>query len=75
MDQASTQETTKVVFVSVPYIQGLSEEFRRIFQDSKVQIIFKGCNTLKILLMHPKDKSLHTAPRCGVSMDLQWGKL
>ena len=30
-----------------PFHQGLSEKFRRIFKDTKVQIIFKGCNTLK----------------------------
>ena len=56
VDQASNQETTKEFFVTVPYIQGLSEEFRRIFYDNKVQIIFKGCNTLKTLLMDHKDK-------------------
>ena len=56
MDQAPTQETTEGAFVSVPYIQGLSEEFRRIFKDTKVQIIFKECYTLKALLMHPKGK-------------------
>ena len=56
MDQDHSQKTTKEAFVSVPYIQGLSEEFRRIFQDTKIQIIFKGCNTLKTLLMHPKDE-------------------
>ena len=55
-DQAPTQETTKKAFVSVPYFQRLSEEFRRIFKDTKVKIMFKGCNTLKTLLMHPKDK-------------------
>ena len=55
MNQATNQETTKESFVTVPFIQGLSEEFRRILRDTKVQIIFKGCNTLKILLMHPKD--------------------
>ena len=53
MDQATNQETTKKSFVTVPYILGLSEEFRRIFKDTKVQIILKGCNTL---VMHPKDK-------------------
>ena len=47
---------TVTVFIIVSYIQELSEEFRRIFKDTKVQIIFKGCNTLKTLLMHPKDK-------------------
>ena len=56
MYQPINQETTKESFVTVPYIQGLSEEFRRILKDTKVQIIFKGCNTLKTLLMHPKDK-------------------
>ena len=34
----------------------VSEEFRRIFKETKDQIIFKWCNTLKTLLMHPKDK-------------------
>ena len=56
MDQAPTQETTDEAFVSDPYIQALGEEFRRIFKDTKAQIIFKGCNTLKTPLMHPKDK-------------------
>ena len=42
MDQATNQETTKESFVTVPYIQGLNEEFRRIFKDTKVQIVFKG---------------------------------
>ena len=54
--QACTQENKKEAFVLVPYIQGLSKEFRRGFKDTKVQIIFKGCNTLRTLLMHPKDK-------------------
>ena len=56
MDQATNQETTKDSFVTVPYIQGLSKEFGRIFKDTKFQIIFKGCNRIKTLLMHPKDK-------------------
>ena len=57
VDQPTIQEVPNEVFISVPYIPGLSEEFRRIFKDTKVQIIFKGCNTLKSLLMHPKDKT------------------
>ena len=55
-EQTPSHETSKVAFVSVPYIQGLSEEFRRIFKNTEVQIIFKGCNTLKTLLMHPNNK-------------------
>ena len=56
VDQSSIQGTPKEVFISVPYIPGISEEFRRIFKDTRGQIIFEGCNTLKSVLMHPKDK-------------------
>ena len=71
MDQATNQKTTKESFVTVPYIQGLSEAFRRIFKDTKVKILFKGCNTLKTLLMHPKVKIPKKAtPRFGLSVDL-----
>ena len=34
-DQNPSQETSKEAFVSVPCIQGLSEEFSRIFKNSK----------------------------------------
>ena len=47
MEEATNQETTKESFVTVPYIQELSKEFRKMFRDTKVQIIFKGCNALK----------------------------
>ena len=40
MDQTTNQETTKQCFVAVLHIQGLGEEFRRTFKDTKVQIIF-----------------------------------
>ena len=54
--QPTSQDSTKEVFISVPYIQGLSKEFRRIFKYTKAQIIFKGCNTFESSLMYPKDK-------------------
>ena len=41
MDQTTNQETIKKSFITVPYIQGPSEEFR-ILMDTKVQIIFKA---------------------------------
>ena len=46
----------KKMFSSVFYVPCLSEEFRRIFQDISVQVIFKKANTLKSILMHPEDK-------------------
>ena len=49
-------EIKKQFFVSVPYFPGLSEAFKKIFKYMPIQVCFKGVNTLKSLLMHPKDK-------------------
>ena len=49
-------EVKKNIFTSVHYIPGSSEEFRRIFQHTGAQVIFKEANTLKSINMHPKDK-------------------
>ena len=48
-------ETRKKVFISVPYIHGLSEMFRRIYEFTGVQVIFKGINSLKSKIFHLKD--------------------
>ena len=40
----------------VPYQQGLSERFKNTCQKDGVQVHFKGGQTLKDLLMNPKDK-------------------
>ena len=40
------------VIISVPYVPGLSEEFRRMFQHTSVQVLFKEANTPKSILMH-----------------------
>ena len=40
----------------MPYFPGLSESFKKIFKYTPVQVCFKGVNTLKSMLMHPKDK-------------------
>ena len=46
----------KNIFISIPYVPGLSEEFGRIFQQTYVKIIFKRAK-LKSILMHHKDKN------------------
>ena len=52
-------EVNRNILISVPYVPSLSEEFGRICYTN-AQVIFKGTNTLKFILMHPKDKtSLH----------------
>ena len=49
-------EIKKQFYVSVPYFPGLSESFKMIFKYTPIQVCFKGVNTFKSLLMHPKDK-------------------
>ena len=41
--------------VVIPYIKGLSEQYRHILAKYRVRVFFKGTNTIKSLLMHPKD--------------------
>ena len=45
-------EDTRVV---VPYNRGFSEELKRIFDGFGVPTYFKSSNTLRQLLVHPKD--------------------
>ena len=41
--------------VVIPYIKGLSEQYRHTLAKYKVRVFFKGTSTIKSLLMHPKD--------------------
>ena len=43
-------------YIVVPYYKGLSESLKRTCQTYGVQVYFKGGNTIKSLLMAPKDK-------------------
>ena len=49
-------EIQKCFYISVPYFPGLSKSYKKIFKYTPIQVCFKGVNTLKSLLMHPKDK-------------------
>ena len=40
----------------VPYIYGLSEKFKKTCKNKGIQVHFKGTNTIKTLLMAPKDR-------------------
>ena len=41
--------------VVIPYIRGLSEQYRCTLAKYRVRVFFKGTSTIKSLLMHPKD--------------------
>ena len=45
-------EGTRVV---IPYIKGLSEQYRHVLAKYRVRVFFKGTSTIKSVLMHPKD--------------------
>ena len=41
--------------VVIPYIKGLSDQYRHTLAIYRVGVFFKGTSTIKSLLMHPKD--------------------
>ena len=41
--------------VVIPYIKGLSEQYRHTLPEYTVTVFFKGTSTINSLLMHPKD--------------------
>ena len=43
-------EVKKSAFISVPYVPGLSEDFRRVIQHVSVQDVFNGANILNLSL-------------------------
>ena len=56
IDAETGNEVKKSIFISAPYFPGLSESFKQLFKYTSVQVCFKGQNTIKSMLMHPKDK-------------------
>ena len=56
IDPETGSEVKKTVFISTPYFPALSESFKRLFRYTHVQVCFKGQNTIKSMLLHPKDK-------------------
>ena len=44
------------ISILVPCIQGIGEKFKTIFNNKGIQVHFKCTNTIKTLLMAPKDK-------------------
>ena len=51
-------EIKKRFYISVPYFPGLSESYKKICKHTPIQVCFKGFNTLKSMLMHPKGQNL-----------------
>ena len=50
----STGKFTEGASVVIPYIKGLSEQYRHTLAKYRVRVFFKGISAIKSLLMHPK---------------------
>ena len=43
-------------YIVVPYVKGMSESSKNIYRKHGIEMYFKGGNTIKDLLVHPKDR-------------------
>ena len=57
LPRPEASSTSTRVFVTIPYIEGLSEKLRRAFKTAGVYTTFKPANTLRRALVAPKDKT------------------
>ena len=55
----STVKFIESARIFIPYIKGLSEQYRYTLAKYRVRVFFKGTSTIKSLLMHPKDPIPH----------------
>ena len=53
----SSKSTTKKTFVVAPYVQRVSEKVKRVFSNYGISTCFKPYQTLRQLLVAPKDKT------------------
>ena len=51
-----TNETPSRGMVAIPYVEGVAEKLKRAFRKHNVSTAMRPTNTLKSILVHPKDK-------------------
>ena len=61
--QASKDERRKQMIV-LPYVGGLSEKLHRVFKKHQATLCSKPAQTIRQVLVHPKDK-VHPLYKCG----------
>ena len=61
-DNINANDTSgnKKPYMVLPYVKGLSEGKKNVYSKHRVQVHYKGGNTIKSLLMAPKDKDYIT---------------
>ena len=67
MDNTKANNTTgnKKHYMVLQYVKGLSESMKNTCNKHGVQVYYKGCNTIKSLLMAPRDKN-HITKKSGI---------
>ena len=60
-DKKEDQERARLRSIVIPYVAGVSEKLRRIFNRQQIPVFFKPSHTLRQRLVHPKDPIPHSA--------------
>ena len=66
-DAARRKDTN--INIPLPYVQGLSEKLTNIFRSHGVGTYHKPYNTIRSMLVHPKDKT-PDSNKCGVIYEI-----
>ena len=61
-------------YIVVPYMKGLSESCRNICRKHGIEMYFKGANTIRELLVHPRDKD-NMLMKSGVIYRVKCGRV
>ena len=69
IDPETGSELKKTIFISASSFPGLSESFKQLFRYTHIQVCIKGQNTIKLMLMYPKDK---VGPSLKKDIVYQW---
>ena len=54
----------KFILVVITYVESLTEKLQRIYRKHKIHAAVRHINTLKSILVHPKDKKDITVMWC-----------
>ena len=57
--KSHSNTSSRKPYIVVPYMKGLSESCKNICRRHGIGMHFKGANTIRQLLVHPKDKDMH----------------